>query len=289
MVLRASDINAFMETADAAVLVRVAAALGSTPRERGAYMLVAADDVAGTIGGGQLEYIAIDTARQMLRQSKASDKLDVPLGPEIGQCCGGRVQIALERIDDEVLARLLNACQAARAAEPSVILFGAGHVGRALALALAPLPYQTTLVDTRADMLGGLPEAINVQVTALPEAAVRAARPGSAFVVLTHDHALDFLIMREVLLRGDAAYAGMIGSKSKRAQFRHWFTSEGGDEARLIDLVCPIGAQGIGDKRPEIIASLVCAEIIAKFARRDCADGAENAKLMSVMGAVHGG
>ncbi len=289
MVLHAPDIDAFVETAGAAVLVRVTAALGSTPRERGAYMLVAADRVAGTIGGGQLEYMAIDTARQMLRQNKAHEKLDVPLGPEIGQCCGGRVQIALERIDEDVLAGLLNECQTAQAAEPSVILFGAGHVGRALALALAPLPYQTTLVDTRADMLGGLPEAINVQVSALPEAAVRAARPGSAFVVLTHDHALDFLIMREVLLRGDAAYAGMIGSKSKRAQFRHWFTAEGGDAARLVDLVCPIGAQGIGDKRPEIIASMVCAEIIAKLARRDCADGAENAKLMSVMGAVHGG
>jgi xanthine dehydrogenase accessory factor len=100
----------------------------------------------------------------------------------------------------------------------------------------------------------------------MPESLVAEAPPGSAFLVLTHDHALDFLILKEALARIDAAYAGMIGSKSKRATFSHWFKREGGNAAALPRLVCPMGGSTVKDKRPEVIAALTAAEVMAALA-----------------------
>ena len=99
------------------IRVRIISARGSTPREAGAEMIVTAHATQGTIGGGQLEYMAIDRARQMLARGEAAARMDIPLGPEIGQCCGGRVVLALDR-------------QAATPEDrPDVLIFGAGHVG----------------------------------------------------------------------------------------------------------------------------------------------------------------
>ncbi len=100
-------------------------------------MLVSMDAIAGTIGGGQLEYMAIDHARRMLAGKAADTAISVPLGPEIGQCCGGRVEIGFRLVDAELKAEL--AARLAREAQqqPSVYVFGAGHVGHAIAAALS--------------------------------------------------------------------------------------------------------------------------------------------------------
>ena len=93
---------------------------------------------------------------------------------------------------------------------------------------------------------------------------MRRAAPGAAFIVLTHDHALDFLIAREALARGDAAYVGMIGSRTKRVSFLRWLREAG--EVDTGPLVCPIGAAGRPDKRPEVIAAFVAAEVMQTLA-----------------------
>src|SRR5699024_2138185 len=116
------------------------------------------------------------------------------------------------------------------AQQPCVYIFGGGHVGHALAASLSLLPLSVTVVETRADMLEGLPPTVEARLTAMPEEAVRNAPASSAFLVLTHDHALDLLIVAEAMARGDVAYVGMIGSKSKRATFDSWYRKEvGGD------------------------------------------------------------
>lgn len=288
MSLRQPQIDAFMTRHDAVALVQVEGAQGSVPREPGAFMLVSADGAIGTIGGGQLEFIAIDAACAMLRNVDTTKQLDVPLGPEIGQCCGGRVQLVIKRVDGAVRSAIKQQTEKFWQSVPWVYVFGAGHVGRALADGLARLPFHTVLIDTRPDVFDGLPAQVDVRQVVLPEAEVRAARSHSAFVVLTHDHALDFMIMGEVLKREDAVYAGMIGSKSKRAQFARWFRQEGGALAPLERLICPIGAQLSGDKRPEIIAALVAAEIIGKYDENDSAERAKSANLLTNMGVVHG-
>ena len=111
-------------------------------------------------------------------------------------------------------------------------------------------------------MLALAPQAIEKRLTAMPEAEVRGASAGSAFVVLTHDHALDFLMTREVLARDDAAYAGMIGSKTKRASFNNWVRREGGGEINSARLICPMGNSSLKDKRPEVISALIAAQVI---------------------------
>jgi xanthine dehydrogenase accessory factor len=262
--VRPEEIDRFRGDQSAAALVRVETAKGSTPRERGAWMVVGPQATLGTVGGGQLEYMAIDAARAMLLRGSDCETLDIPLGPEIGQCCGGRTLLSVARLDDAGWRALGETAAEERRALPEVLVFGAGHVGRALATALSLLPVRPVLVDQRADELRLAAPGIDALLTPLPEAAVRAAGPGAAFVVLTHDHALDFLIVREALARGDAAYVGMIGSKTKRVSFERWLAREGGGDPPVDagGLVCPIGAAGRPDKRPEVIAAFAAAEIM---------------------------
>lgn len=276
MASEADDLEQFLAGRGPVAMVSVASTRGSAPREAGTFMLVARDAIFGTIGGGQLEYIAIDEARRGLGRHNVRGindehfprRLDVPLGPEIGQCCGGRVELAVCTVDADLAARLVAAARAEALRRPNLYIFGGGHVGAALARAVAPLPIRTAVVETRQDALENLPGGVEAKLTPVPESLVRKAPAGSAFVVLTHDHALDFLIVAEALRRADAAYVGMIGSKSKRAVFRNWFLGPaGGEAAAFARLVSPIGGRAVRDKRPPVIAALVAAEIVTALAR----------------------
>jgi xanthine dehydrogenase accessory factor len=257
-------LHAFLDASPVLALVEVAKALGSTPREAGAWMLVSPAKTFGTIGGGQLEFLAIDKARELIARSVATGALSIPLGPEIGQCCGGRVELAITLVDEAKRADLLARAETEAAARPHVYLFGGGHVGHALASYFALLPVSVTVVETRAEALEDMPSTVATLLTPVPEQAVRDAPPASAFVVLTHDHALDFLIVAEALKRTDAAYVGMIGSKTKKETFRRWYLREaGGTDAAFARLVSPIGGDAVRDKRPAVIAALAAAEIVA--------------------------
>lgn len=251
------------------VVAELTAVRGSSPREAGAFMVISLDATIGTIGGGALEYMVIDRARAVLRDGVDDDRLDIPLGPEIGQCCGGRVDVRLRRVSAGIATELKQRLVAQTDANPHVYVFGSGHVGRALAAALQPLPVHLHVIDTRSDELALLPAGIDARVVAMPEAVVRAAPQGSSFVVLTHDHALDFMIAAEALARTDAPYVGMVGSRTKRARFTSWYLGEGGDRDALRRLVLPIGAFGVVDKRPEVIAALAAAEILVHIGRRE--------------------
>lgn len=250
------------------VLVEIVEAKGSTPREAGAYMLVARDleDPAwGTIGGGQLEFMAIAEAHRLLIEGGETAELDVPLGPEIGQCCGGRTRIALTRVDDAIAGRLSHDDSERRARQPEIVLFGAGHVGLALAHALAPLPFTVTVVETRPVDAADLPLAVALRHVAMPEAEIARIRPGGAVIILTHDHALDFLIAEKALARDDLAYVGMIGSATKRATFANWLKRETGSSETIDRLVLPIGGDTVRDKRPAVIAAMVAAEMLERL------------------------
>ncbi|WP_311031759.1 xanthine dehydrogenase accessory protein XdhC [Mesorhizobium koreense] len=265
----------FLDNSPVAALIKVAEAKGSTPREKGAWMLVSPEATFGTIGGGQLEFMAIAKAREaIVSRSPAGEdgasgvSLNIPLGPEIGQCCGGHVELSIRHVDSGLRDELTATAAAEDGAYPHVYLFGGGHVGHALASALSLLPLKVTVVETRADALEGMPEAVTTRLTPMPEEAVRAAPAGSAFVVLTHDHALDFLIVGEALKRPDAAYIGMIGSKTKKATCKSWYLkTAGGTEEEFARLVSPIGGSALRDKRPSVIAALAAAEIMRALAK----------------------
>jgi xanthine dehydrogenase accessory factor len=259
----------FLASHAVAIACELTSVRGSSPRAQGTVMLVAADAIHGTIGGGALEYLVIEHARRLIGDGRAAEAMDVPLGPEIGQCCGGRVEVTLRLVDEAMRRELLERAAAEAAALPMLFVFGAGHVGRALAQCLQLLPVRFEVIDTRREELAALPRGVAARVVAMPEAVVRGAPMGSSFVILTHDHALDFLIAREALARADAPYVGMVGSRTKRARFSSWYLGEGGDAAALDRLVLPIGAQGLGDKRPSVIAALAAAEIMVHIGQRE--------------------
>lgn len=259
---RRLSLQDFLASHSRVVQVALTRVRGSSPRETGTCMFVAAEGLWGTIGGGQLEYIAIDHARRMLKQDVISDTLDVPLGPEIGQCCGGRVEMSLVQMRqadrDDAIARQ----QAEEQALPHVYVMGAGHVGRALADLFQHLPVRCILIDQRAEELALCQADVEIRQSAIPEIDIAQAPAGSAFIVLTHDHALDFLLASAALQRGDAGYVGLIGSATKREKFRRWCRDHC-DGLGTDRLICPIGAGGSRDKRPSVIAAFVAAEVIA--------------------------
>lgn len=244
-----------------AVLVRLRNAKGSTPREQGAFMVVSPTNFFGTIGGGRLEHEAIEAARSILKGAGAS-RLELPLGPETGQCCGGHAELDFELLTSADLSAIERMLEAEAVSYPEVWLFGGGHVGRALARALSLLPVRIHVVESRADELERAQGKVHEHLSAVPESLVAEARPGSAVVVATHDHGMDFLIVSAALQRDDLAYVGMVGSQTKRAVFTRRFLEEQGAPARLERLSCPIGLK-IPDKRPEVIAAMAAAEVMA--------------------------
>ena len=262
MLGRRDDIRAFLNKRPDSVLIEVTDVRGSAPRDAGAWMLVARDMIFRTIGGGQLEYMAIDHARKILAGGRDSP-MDVPLGPEIRQCCGGRVGLSFRRVNRGLAEDLVAKVDAEIATRPHIYVFGAGHVGDALAYSLSLTPVRVILVDTReAELMAVDAPGVETCLAAMPEQVVRSAPPGSAFIVLTHDHALDFLIVAEALQRDDALYVGMIGSKSKKATFKNWLKREIGSDDLFENLVCPVGGSVVKDKRPEVIAALAAAEVL---------------------------
>ena len=246
-----------------AVVVEVTKARGSVPREAGTRMLVSADITAGTIGGGHLELKAIACARDMLRTGELGAHTEhYPLGPALGQCCGGAVTLGYAALDAAALARWPT--------EPPrfhLQLYGAGHVGRAIACALAPLNVVVDWIDEREDEFppafddhgGAWPAHIRKVCVDAVEGEVRSAPPGAFYLVLTHRHDLDLRISEAILARADFGFFGLIGSQTKRARFLHRFEHRGLDAARMT---CPIGLPAIAGKEPAVIAASVVAQLL---------------------------
>lgn len=282
MRLTSNSARDFLASGKETILVSVIATAGSTPRDEDTHMLVTEDALCGTIGGGVLEHMAVQRARDALNQAADLGNMDIKLGPEIGQCCGGAVSLYLEKADQEVTTNLLAALEEETQQHRSVYIFGAGHVGEALATCMEALPYKVVIVDTRESILSNLSTNSEKLHTAIPESVVMDAPASSAFIVLTHDHALDFLITKTALEKGDAAYVGLIGSRTKRKKFESWFRHEGGKIAAVQDLVCPIGSNGAGDKRPEIIAALVTAEVITHLSSKPALTASPKIKSVEI-------
>jgi xanthine dehydrogenase accessory factor len=312
-----------------AILVTVAAAEGSVPREPGTHMVVDAGRQWGTIGGGHLELHAAHVARAMLQEASPARRLErCPLGPGLGQCCGGVVHLAFEVADRAHLAllaahadrdcwravaldgapelalfddrggylggaratatpafafeggtRVLQAPDGRRwlldlvpAPRAHLMLFGAhdGGAARHQVRAMADLPCRITWVDERADLFPAqVPEHVVVEATDTPEALAAAAPPGTAFLVMTHSHALDQRLVEAILRRpAGADWLGLIGSQTKRRQFEHRLRDRGIPASRLATMVCPIGLAGIGGKEPASIAIAVAAQLLMLWEQR---------------------
>jgi len=290
-------------------LVTLIAADGSTPREAGARMIVTREGhILGTIGGGMLEYRVIEDAKKALRHEKWSTYThDVPLGPELGQCCGGRITYLIEifgehdlghirefaelesqgtfscegelglashlqrrviegrSIIDTVVVEKHRVREVFKDNRTTILLFGAGHIGRALTLALAPLPFHVRWIDNRD---GAFPELIPQNVTAIRSAdmdsEIHLAPSDALVLIMTHSHALDLAIVASALARDDLPFVGLIGSDTKRARFTKRLSEMGLGQAAAARLVSPIGLPAISGKEPAVIAASVAADLLIR-------------------------
>ncbi|MTI17539.1 xanthine dehydrogenase accessory protein XdhC [Rhodobacteraceae bacterium RKSG542] len=300
------DIHSALTQDEACVLVTLVGIKGSSPREAGARMVVRTENrFSGTIGGGRLEYDLIELSGHLLKEPTAGFTLRTfALGPDLGQCCGGSVQVGIEVLVKEQLemvshlaakeqegpfetiAELVDGKGVMRDVVESTLdskislcgnvlreefgehrhrlfLFGAGHVGKALVLALAPLPFTVFWIDSRKSQFPQYTPS-NVKCIHLkePEKATCELRPRDFVVIMTHDHGLDQRITDAALRRPEMAYVGLIGSKTKRNRIRKRLLQSGVTNGQLENLVCPIGVAPIESKVPAHIAVSVAAELL---------------------------
>jgi len=320
-----------------AVVAAVANGSGSVPREAGAWMVVSASSLHGTIGGGHLEHEATRLAREAIGGATpaATWLVRFPLAARLGQCCGGVATVAFAVVEgDAQWLELASACERTstayalvhRLGEPAgaphrvvvtaetargslgaasldaaavvaarsrlapggagrvveadgaslfvhvvrpeafdVLLFGNGHVGRALVQVLGALPCRVRWIDEREhDFPARVPANVEIVASDAPATEIACAPRGAYVVVMTHSHALDFDIVEAALERDDWSYLGLIGSRPKRAQFERRLAARGAPESDLARVTCPIGARsGLTSKEPGAIAVGVAAELLA--------------------------
>ncbi|OYW49961.1 MAG: xanthine dehydrogenase accessory protein XdhC [Novosphingobium sp. 28-62-57] len=295
------DLLRVLPASESVAMISVLATEGSAPRGAGTRMLVTAQGEHGTIGGGALEFRAIEQARAMLGQPAGTWRVqDYPLGPLLGQCCGGRVRLLIEHVDPAGLGWLGDAGEgrvlvshlklgtierrvgdgpampiSARGDRPQagaslaeaigiwrrpLYLFGAGHVGQAIARHVSGLPLRLAWFDTR-PVFETIDGVAVVAESAIAQC-VEQAPDHAAMVILTHDHGLDYRLTHAALARSPLAFTGLIGSKTKRARFMARLERDGIAAEARGRLTCPIGLPGVTGKEPDVIAVAVLAQLL---------------------------
>lgn len=232
------------------VLVTILGSAGSAPRKSGSKMLVTDEKSFDTVGGGHLEFLLIERARELIASDQQAPVMEhFPLGPRLGQCCGGSVSVMLEPI---------------AGCNFHIALFGAGHIGKALIHVLSPLNCRITWIDNRAELFPRtLPENVTCILSEQPNEEV-AALPENAFVlVVTHNHQLDYAIAEQTLKRSDIGWLGVIGSETKARRFRQRLEHKGFNPARIEHMRCPVGLNAVGGREPAEIAIAIAGEILA--------------------------
>ncbi|NQZ87920.1 MAG: xanthine dehydrogenase accessory protein XdhC [Saccharospirillaceae bacterium] len=241
---------------EAFVLLTIIGVHGSAPRNSGTKMIVTAKSTYDTIGGGHLEFKSIALAHQLLADEDKNQHIEhFSLGATLGQCCGG---------DCTVLFESFAACKT------QIMLFGAGHVGKALTTILADLPCQLKWVDNREaqfpeEMLKNPPHNVECIVSDNPVDEIANMPASSFYIIMTHNHQLDFELCQALLKRGDFRYAGLIGSDTKWKRFQHRLKHREFSQQAIEQLNCPIGLSQVPGKRPMEVAVSIAAEIIGIY------------------------
>lgn len=251
------------------VLITILGVLGSAPRDSGTKMVVTESDCFGTIGGGHLEFKSIAIAHELLskqqdnqqghQQGHQQGKQHIEhfsLGASLGQCCGGSTSVLFE---------CFAPCQT------QIMLFGAGHVGKALTQILGDLPCQVKWVDSRGELFPAQ-SASNIEMITSDSPLDEIAKmpPDSYYLVMTHNHQLDFELCQALLKRDDFAFAGLIGSQTKWKRFQQRLKSRDFAAKQINKLTCPVGASSVPGKRPMEVAVSIAAQLIALY---QCSSG----------------
>jgi xanthine dehydrogenase accessory factor len=235
------------------VLVTLVDAVGSTPQDAAAKMLVTKDGVkCGTVGGGKVEAAALSLAAEILAKGEAKPQfVSWTLKGDVGMTCGGSVKFYFEPHP---------------ATGPwNIAVFGAGHVAQALIPVLIPLPCRITCVDTRPEWLAKLPQAQNLKSvhSESPESLVPSLADGAFLVVMTMGHATDRPILRRALAERNFPFIGVIGSDSKAEILRRELATDGVSPELASRFRCPIGLD-FGTNNPHEIAISIAAQLLTE-------------------------
>ena len=239
------------------VLVTVLSVEGSSPRAQQTKMVVTQDRIFDSVGGGKLEYEAIQTARSMLSEKVAAIKRrDFKLGADLTQCCGGSMELLFEHFPG---------------CDFNIVLFGAGHVGAALISILSELPCRVRWMDSRQEYLQSANDMVGpsgkITVASMqnPYQALEGCAPGSWYLIMTHSHEVDFELCEAILGRDDINYCGLIGSKSKAASFRGRLKRKGYSETEIGRLTSPVGIPLGAGKTPMEVAVSISAQLLKLY------------------------
>jgi len=233
---------------------------GSSPNKINDFMLVAPKDIFGTIGGGNLEYLVIEESKLMLKNKSKRKKLNIPLGPGIGQCCGGYVEIILtlhKNTDAAMKDEKVN-----ESFKEDLYIFGAGHIGQALIETIGNLNFNTYLIDSREEYLKmSVNKDVNYLLSKEPWKVVNKLKDNAYYVVLTHSHEYDLKILNEILTK-KFTFVGLIGSTTKKQRFFKRLTENGHNKNIIKKIECPIGVDIGNSKDPNEIAFSIITRLI---------------------------
>jgi len=240
----------FKQKKETVALVTVTKILGSAPCKVASKMIVTPQkSIFGTIGGGKLEYHVINEAISAIKQNKIIE-CSYTLGPEFEQCCGGKVELIIEPMNQS----------------PQLYVFGAGHIGVAICTVLQDTPFEITLLDTREKWVETVEINQTVKYSDIPFDLYKQTinwGPNCYVVILTHDHKLDFEITA-LALHEQTKYIGLIGSKTKKNKFNNLLINELGFKEGIAPVHCPIGLD-LGGNSPKEIAISIASELLKVY------------------------
>ncbi len=234
---------------------------GSSPNNLDDIILISTDTIFGTIGGGNLEYLVIDAARKLIDNNIANKVMSIPLGPGIGQCCGGYVQVKLSLHSNSKDA--LKNENFVNNVKPNLYVFGSGHIGQALISKLENINFNTFIIDSREDYLRMTNiKNVNYLLSKKPWEIVSKLEDNSYFIVLTHSHDYDLKILNEILKKNNI-FVGLIGSLTKKKRFYKRLIDNGYNKSIVEKIECPIGIDIGNSKDPNEIAFSIITRIIS--------------------------
>lgn len=236
------------------VIATVLGTSGSTPRATGTKMIICGDHIYDTLGGGHLEFDVIEKARTLLVNGKSTQVIEqFHLAANLGQCCGGGVVILFEVMTSQLM---------------TLDIYGAGHVAQALISIIAQLPIRIRWIDNRENVF---PEDIPCNVTKVvdesPVDQIKLAYANSAFLILTHNHQLDFELTEAILKRHDVLWLGVIGSDTKAKRFKYRLSHKEFNDTQIQKMICPVGLANVSGKLPMEVAVSISGQLIGLYQR----------------------
>lgn len=237
---------------DAFVLATIIEHRGSVPRNAGSKMVITAVETFDTIGGGNLEHQVTRTARKLLlERSSAILTEEFPLSAKLAQCCGGHAKVLLE-------THLLNS--------NNIAIFGAGHVANEVVPILQRLPIKLRWIEERHDMFPtDLQSNVKCIQTDCAISELKALPSDTLILIMTHNHQLDFDLVRNAVLRDDIDYVGMIGSQTKAKRFVYKLKQRDISHQKIEKLVSPVGDLSVPGKTPIEVAISISAQIVRQL------------------------